>query len=297
MIDRDDSNEGTLTDQVALVAGATRGAGRGIAIELGARGATVYCTGRSVRGHASPMRRPETIEETAELVEANGGVGIPVQVDHSDSEQVTGLMQQISNEQDGRLDILVNDVWGGDPLTEWDKPFWKHSLKDGLAMQRQAIWTHLITAWHAAPLMVARKRGLIIEMTDGETQQYRGSLFYDLVKASVIRLAFGMSEELRQHNVAVVAVTPGFMRSEAMLDIFKVSESNWRDAIKSDPHFAYSETPRFVGRGIAALAADTNVLTFSGETLTSWGLAQHYNFDDIDGNRPDWGTYFATLDI
>jgi NAD(P)-dependent dehydrogenase (short-subunit alcohol dehydrogenase family) len=286
-----------LSNRVAIVAGATRGAGRGIAVELGSCGATVYCTGRSVRAKRSPMNRPETIEETAELVEQAGGKGIPIQVDHSDVEQVANLMQRVASEQNGQLDLLVNDIWGGDPLTEWGKSFWEHSLENGLAMQRQAVWTHLITAWHAAPLMVARKHGLIIEMTDGESERYRGSLFYDMAKASVIRLASDMSQELLPHGIAAVGLTPGFLRSEAMLDYFGVTEKNWRDAIGKDEHFAYSETPRFVGRAVARLASDPEILAYSGKTLTSWRLANHYEFDDTDGSRPNWGEYFSTLDL
>jgi NAD(P)-dependent dehydrogenase (short-subunit alcohol dehydrogenase family) len=285
-----------LRDAVALVAGATRGAGRGIAVELGARGATVYCTGRSTRAAASPMRRPETIEETAELVSAAGGHGIAVRVDHTQPDQVAALVERIRAERQGRLDVLVNDVWGGDPLTTWGAPFWEHPLGDGLAMQRGAVWTHLVTAWHAVALMVARGRGLVVEMTDGKEERYRGSLFYDLAKASAIRLALGMAEELRPHGVAAVAVTPGFMRSEAVLDHFGVTESTWRDAIAIDPHFAHSETPRFVGRAVAALAADPAVLRWSGRALASWELAAEYGFEDVDGSRPDWGAHFATVE-
>jgi NAD(P)-dependent dehydrogenase (short-subunit alcohol dehydrogenase family) len=284
-----------LTGQVALVAGATRGAGRGIAVELGARGATVYCTGRTTRTHRSPMGRPETIEETAELVEAAGGRGIAVRVDHTEAAQVAALVDRVAADQDGRLDVLVNDIWGGDPLTRWDAPFWEHSLEHALEMQRLAVWTHLITAWHAVPLMVARGRGLVIEMTDGNEERYRGSLYYDLAKASAIRLARGMAEDLRPHGVAAIAVTPGFMRSEAVLDHFGVTAESWRDAVAKDPHFAHSETPRFVGRGVAALAADPDVMSRSGEALASWDLAREYDLDDVDGARPDWGAYFATI--
>ena len=284
-----------LQGHVALVAGATRGAGRAIAVELGARGATVYATGRSTRAGASPMGRPETIEETAELVDAAGGRGIAVRVDHTEPAEVAALVGRIAEEQGGRLDVLVNDVWGGDPLTHWGVPFWEHPLDDGLEIQRLAVRTHLVTAWHAAPLLAARGRGLLVEVTDGESERYRGSLFYDLAKASAIRLARGMAEELRPHGVAVVAVTPGFLRSEAVLDHLGVTAATWRDAIARDRHFARSETPHYLGRGLAALAADPAALRFSGRTLTSAELAREYDVCDLDGTRPDWPAYFATL--
>ncbi|MEX0762958.1 MAG: SDR family oxidoreductase [Dehalococcoidia bacterium] len=282
-----------LTGKVAVVAGGTRGAGRGISVELGAAGATVYVTGRSTRGSTSPMNRPETIDETAEIVTARGGVGIPVRVDHTDPAQVAALFERVASEQNGQLDLLVNDIWGGDPLTEWDKPFWEHSLENGLRMQQLAVSTHLITSWHAAPLMAARRSGLIIEITDGAGDGYRGSLFYDLAKASAIRLAYAQSEELRGYNVAAVALTPGFLRSEAMLELFGVTENNWRDGAARDPHFIASETPFYVGRAVAALASDPGVMAKSGKALTSWGLAKEYGFTDVDSSRPDWGTYFA----
>jgi NAD(P)-dependent dehydrogenase (short-subunit alcohol dehydrogenase family) len=281
-----------LTGTVAVVAGATRGAGRGIAVELGAAGATVYCTGRTTRARRSPMNRPETIEDTAEMVDAAGGRGVAVAVDHSDAGQVRALAQRIAAEQDGRLDVLVNDIWGGDPLTDWSSRFWQHDLDAGLRLLRQAVETHLITSWHLAPLMVERGRGLIVEMTDGDSERYRGSLFYDLVKASVIRLAVGQAADLRDRGVTAVALTPGFMRSEAVLDHFGVTADDWRGGVEKDPHFAQSETPRFVGRAVAALAADGDVLRSTGRTLSSWGLAREYGFTDVDGRRPDWGTYF-----
>jgi NAD(P)-dependent dehydrogenase (short-subunit alcohol dehydrogenase family) len=280
-----------LAGTVALVAGATRGAGRAIAIELGAAGATVYVTGRSTRGNPSPMARPETIEETAELVVAAGGRAIAVRVDHTQPAEVAALTARIGEEQDGRLDVLVNDVWGGDPLTEW-RPFWEHDLANGLAIQRTGVHTHLVTSWHAAPLMIARGRGLIVEITDGVDARYRGSLFYDLAKASVIRLAVAQAEELRPHGIAAVAVSPGFLRSEAMLDHFGVTEATWRDAIAADRHFAASETPRFVARGIAALAADPDVMGKSGGAFGSWHLGREYGVLDVDGSRPDWGEHF-----
>lgn len=281
-----------LKGKITLVAGATRGAGRGIATALGEAGATVYCTGRSVRGKPATAGRPETIDETAEMVAARGGIGIAIQVDHSQPEQVKSLVERIRAEQ-GRLDLLVNDIWGGDPLTEWDKPFWEHSLENGLAMQRGAVHTHIITSYHAAPLMVERKRGLIIEITDGDGFAYRGNLYYDLAKVSAIRLAYAMAEDLRPHGVAALALTPGFLRSEAVLDHFGVREENWRDAIAKDPHFAYSETPLYIGRAVAALAADPRVMEKSGSRQSTWKLAAEYGFRDADGSQPNWGKHWA----
>jgi NAD(P)-dependent dehydrogenase (short-subunit alcohol dehydrogenase family) len=280
-----------LDGHVAIVAGATRGAGRAIAIELGAAGATVYATGRSTRGKPSPMARAETIEETAELVDEAGGRGIAVRVDHTVPEEVAALVRRVADEQDGRLDVLVNDIWGGDPLTQW-VPFWEHDLANGLQIQQTGVHTHLVTSWHAAPLMIARGHGLIVEITDGVDARYRGSLFYDLAKSSVIRLAVAQAAELREHGIAAVAVSPGFLRSEAMLDHFGVTEATWRDAISSDRHFAASETPRFVARGIAALAADPHVMRRSGQALGSWQLGREYGVVDLDGSRPDWGEHF-----
>jgi NAD(P)-dependent dehydrogenase (short-subunit alcohol dehydrogenase family) len=281
-----------LQGKIAVVAGATRGAGRGIACMLGEAGATVYCTGRSVRGNpASGSNRPETIDETAEMVTAYGGKGIAIRVDHSIPQEVEALFARIRQEQ-GRLDILVNDIWGGEKLIEW-KPFWERSLQNGQRMLHQAIDTHIITAHYGAPLMIAQGSGLIVEITDGDTMNYRGELFYDLVKTSVIRLAFGMAEELRPHGVTALAVTPGFLRSEEMLDHFGVSEANWKDATKIEPHFIASETPYFVGRAVAALAADANVAKKAGGVYASWTLSDEYGFQDMDGNHPHWGRYFA----
>lgn len=257
---------------------------------LGEAGATVYCTGRSVRGR-SPSGRPETIDETAELVAENGGIGIAVQVDRSDPEQVGALASRVEAER-GRVDVLVNDIWGGEPLAEWGKPFWEHSLDKGLAMLRQAIDTHIITSHFFAPMMVRRRRGLIVEITDGENLDYRGSFFYDLVKVSVIRLAYSMAQELRPHGVAAVSLTPGFLRSEEMLDHFGVSAATWREAIAQDPHFAASETPAYIGRAVAALAADPRVFEKTGEALSTWRLSEAYGFVDADSARPHWGRHF-----
>lgn len=280
-----------LTGKIAIVTGATRGAGRGIACMLGEAGATVYCTGRSVRGNPATGNRPETIEETAEMVTAYGGVGIPVQVDHTVEAQVEALIERVKKEQ-GRLDLLVNDVWGGDELMEWGKPFWEQSLQKGLLMQQRGIHTHLITSYYAVPLMVEQGHGLILEITDGDNFSYRGNLFYDLAKISVIRLAYGMAEELRSHNITAIAVTPGFLRSEAMLDHFGVTEANWQDGAKKDPHFIASETPFYIGRAVAALAADPDVSKKSGQVWSTWKLVEEYGFSDMDGRQPHWGKYF-----
>lgn len=282
-----------LQGQVAVVAGATRGAGRAIAAMLGAAGATVYGTGRSVKGSPSDIGRKETIEETAELVTAHGGKGIAVQVDHTVPEQVEALFARVREEQDGRLDILVNDVWGGEKLSEWGTPFWQGSLDKALLMQQRAVHSHMITSYYAAPLLAARQRGLIIEITDGFDYRYRGNLPYSLAKISVIHLAEAQAAELRPHGVAAVAVTPGFLRSEEMLDHFKVTEDNWRDAGEQEPHFLQSETPFFVAKGIAALAADPDLMNKSGKVFTSWGLSDEYGIVDVDGRTPHWGRYAA----
>jgi NAD(P)-dependent dehydrogenase (short-subunit alcohol dehydrogenase family) len=281
-----------LTGRIALVAGATRGAGRGIAVELGAAGATVYVSGRSTRGHRSDMDRPETIEDTAELVTRAGGTGIAVRCDHTEPDQVAALLGRVRSDR-GRLDLLVNDVWGGDPLSEWGKPFWELELAKIRTLWERAVLTHVITSQHAVPLMLEHPGGLIVEITDGDGVDYRGNLAYDLVKTAVNRLARAQAEELRPHGITAVAVTPGFLRSEAMLDGFGVTEANWRDAGRQDPHFLASETPHFIGRVIAALAADPDIHRRTGAVLTSWDLAEEYDIDDADGTRPHWGRHFA----
>ncbi|WP_021598568.1 MULTISPECIES: SDR family oxidoreductase [Actinomadura] len=283
----------TLEGQVALVAGGTRGGGRGIAVQLGAAGATVYVTGRSSGSERSDLGRPETIEETAELVTAAGGTGIPVRVDHSVPDEVRALAGRITAEQDGRLDVLVNSVWGGDPLTDWEHPLWEQDLDRGLRLLRQAVETHVITSRFMLPLMVARKRGLVVEVTDGNTARYRESFFYDLAKSSVIRLAFAQAAELRPHGVAAVAITPGFLRSEHVLEHFGVTEENWREAVAKDPHFAYSETPAYLGRAVAALAADPEIMSKTGRALATWGLYEEYGFTDVDGTQPDFAAHWA----
>jgi NAD(P)-dependent dehydrogenase (short-subunit alcohol dehydrogenase family) len=239
------------------------------------------------------MGRPETIEETAELVTAAGGVGIPIRVDHADSDEVATLAARIRHEQDGRLDILVNDIWGGDAMVDWEHKFWEQDLRAGLAVLRQAIETHIITSYHLAPLMVARKSGLLVEITDGVEPGYRGSFFYDLSKAGVIRLAVAQAGELKDHGVTAVAVTPGFLRSEAMLEHFGVTEENWRDGVAKDKDFIASETPAYVGRAVASLAADSERARFAGQALSSWGLSEVYGFVDADGTRPHWGRHYA----
>jgi NAD(P)-dependent dehydrogenase (short-subunit alcohol dehydrogenase family) len=287
-----------LEDKVALVAGGTRGAGRGIAVELGAAGATVYVTGRTTRERRSEYDRPETIEETAELVDRAGGRGIAVRVDHLESDQVRALVRRIEDEQ-GRLDVLVNDVWGGERLIEWNVPVWEYSLDGGLRMLRLAIDTHIITSHFALPLLIQNEGALVVEMTDGtaeyNAENYRVSLFYDLAKASVIRMAWAQAKELVPHGCTAVALTPGWLRSEMMLDAFGVGESNWRDALAAQPHFAISETPRYVGRAVAHLAADTEVGRFNGRSLSSGGLAKEYGFTDLDGSQPDAWRYLVEV--
>ena len=280
-----------LVNQVAVVAGATRGAGRGIARMLGAAGATVYCTGRSVRGRPATAGRPETIEETAEAVTAEGGRGIAVRTDHTVESEVERLFARVRAER-GRLDVLVNDVWGGDALTEWGTPFWELSTARGLELLERAVHSHIVTSRHGVPLMVERNAGLVVEVTDGDTFGYRGNFFYDVAKNAVIRLGYAMAADLHAHRVTALTITPGFLRSEAVLDACGVSEANWRDAIEQDPYFAESETPCYVGRAVAALAADPNVAVKSGGLFSSWGLAKEYGFTDVDGGRPDWGTFF-----
>jgi len=271
--------ERPLAGKVALVAGATRGAGRGIATALGEAGATVYCTGRSVAGRPGMANRPETIQETAELVTARGGRGVAIRVDHTVPSEVAALFEQI-----GELDILVNDIWGGDDLVEWGKKLWETRLEDGLTLIDRAIKTHIITSHHGLPRV--RRGGLVVEITDGDGYFYRGHFFYDLVKTTVIRMAFALSQELAGRGVTALAVTPGFLRSEWMLDHFGVSEANWRDAAEKVKEFIASETPLFVGRCIAALAADPAVEKKNGRVFASWDLAEEYAVDDADGSRP-----------
>ncbi len=288
-----------LEGKVALVAGATRGAGRGIAIALGEAGATVYCSGRSTREARSEYDRPETIEETAELVSAAGGSGIAVRADHLEPAEVDALVRRIDSEQ-GRLDVLVNDIWGAERIFEWNKPVWEHDLDRGLRTLRLAVDTHLITSHVALPLLIRRPGGLVVEMTDGtrdyNAENYRLSTFYDLAKWSVLRLAFTQGEELAPHGCAAVALTPGWLRSEIMLEIYGVGEENWRDGAAVNPHFAaISESPRFVGRAVAALAADPDVQSRNGGSFSSGELAREYGFTDTDGSRPDCWRYMVEV--
>lgn len=297
---------GALRDRVALVAGATRGAGRGIAVALGEAGATVVCTGRSSRAGNPDIRsdydRPETIEETAELVTAAGGVGIAVQVDHLDSDQVAALARRVRDEC-GHLDVLVNDIWGAEtlkgPPSSWNTPVWEHDLDTGLRILRLAVETHLITAHHLLPMLIERPGGLLVEVTDGtaayNAEQYRISVYYDLAKAAVNRLAFSFGHELASHGATALAVTPGWLRSEMMLANFGVTESDWRSALdgsvpdhpSAPPGFAASESPRYVGRGVAAVAADQERARWNQQSVTSAELAREYGFTDVDGTQPD----------
>ncbi|MFJ1551897.1 SDR family oxidoreductase [Streptomyces sp. NPDC088246] len=294
-----DTSVPDLHGKIALVAGATRGAGRGIAVQLGAAGATVYVTGRTTRERRSEYDRPETIEETAELVTAAGGTGIAVPTDHLVPEQVRALAEGIDAEQ-GRLDVLVNDVWGGERLFAFDKPVWEHDLDNGLRLLRLGVETHAITSHFVLPLLVRQPGGLVVEMTDGTSayngMHYRNSYFYDLVKNCVLRMAFVLAHELKPHGGTAVALTPGWLRSEMMLDTFGVTENNWRDALATVPHFCISESPSYVGRAVAALAGDADVVRWNGQSLSSRQLAQEYGFTDLDGSRPDCWRYLVEVD-
>lgn len=289
--------QGPLNGRVALVAGATRGAGRGIAVQLGAAGATVYVTGRTTRAERSEMNRPETIEETAALVDQAGGRGIAVQVDHLVPDQVRALVSRIEREQ-GVLHVVVNDIWGATRM-EWNKTVWESDLEYGLRTLRLAVDTHAITSHFAIPLLIKTPGGLVVEVTDGTDQynamHYRVSFFFDLAKAAVNRMAFALAHELRPHSATAVSLTPGWLRSEAMLDAYGVTEQNWRDATKGSPHFAISETPAFVGRAVAALAQDPSVSRWSGQSLSSGHLAKIYGFTDLDGSQPDAWRYLVEV--
>ena len=287
----------SLEGKVVLVAGATRGAGRGIAVQLGAAGATVYVTGRSTRSVRSEMNRPETIDETAGLVDLAGGRGIAVRVDHLVPDDVRGLVRRIEEEQ-GRLHILVNNIWGATKM-EWNKSVWESSLEYGLHTLRLAVDTHAITSHFAIPLLIKTPGGLVVEVTDGTTEynatHYRVSFFYDLAKAAVNRMAFALAHELQPHKATAVSLTPGWLRSEAMLDAYGVAETNWREATKRSPHFAISESPAFIGRAVVALAQDPNVARWNGKSLTSGQLAKVYGFTDLDGSRPDAWRYVVEV--
>ena len=288
---------GPLAGRVALVAGATRGAGRGIAVQLGAAGATVYVTGRTTRLQRSEMNRPETIEETAELVDAAGGRGIAVQVDHLVPDQVRDLVARIDREQ-GRLHVLVNDIWGATTM-EWNKSVWESTLEIGLRTLRLAVDTHAITSHFAIPLLIRHAGGLVVEVTDGTDEYnattYRVSFFYDLAKAAVNRMAFALAHELQPHGGTALSLTPGWLRSEAMLDAHGVTEARWRDATRISPHFAISESPAYVGRAVAALAQDPDVSRWNGQSLSSGQLAKVYGFTDLDGSQPDAWRYLTEV--
>jgi len=299
-------DERPLAGRVALVAGATRGAGRGIAVALGAAGATVYGTGRTTRERRSEYDRPETIEETAERVTAAGGTGIAVAVDHLEHDQVEALVGRIEAEQ-GRLDILVNDIWGGENMVEWTAKLWEHDLDKGLRMLRLAVETHLVTSHYALPLVLRRPGGLVVEVTDGTAEynaaNYRINAFYDLAKVSVNRLGYAQGQELGPLGATAVSLTPGWMRSELMLEHYGVTEETWRDATRGesdgvhpDPgHFGISETPLYTGRAVAALAADPERDRWNGQSLSSGQLAQVYGFTDVDGDRPDAWRYLVEV--
>ena len=287
----------SVQGKVALVAGATRGAGRGIAVQLGAAGATVYVTGRTTRSERSEMNRPETIEETAALVDEAGGRGIAVQVDHLIPEQVRELVNRIEREQ-GALHVLVNDIWGATTM-EWNKSVWESTLDIGLRTLRLAVDTHAITSHFAIPLLIRKPGGLVVEMTDGTDEynatRYRVSFFYDLAKAAVNRMAFALAHELAPHGATAVSLTPGWLRSEAMLEAYRVTEANWRDATAVSPHFAISESPAYVGRAVVALAQDPNLSRWNGKSLSSGQLAKVYGFTDIDGSQPDAWRYLVEV--
>jgi NAD(P)-dependent dehydrogenase (short-subunit alcohol dehydrogenase family) len=293
-----------LEGRVAVVAGATRGAGRGIAAALGEAGATVVCTGRSsASGNlTSDYDRPETIEETAELVTSLGGLGFAVAVDHLDPVQVLDLASRLRRDYGG-IDILVNDIWGAEvlkgPPSSWNRPMWELDLDAGLRTVRLGVETHLITSHCLLPLLVTRPGGLLVEVTDGtaefNAQNYRISVFYDLAKVAVNRITFSQGHDLAPFGATAVAVTPGWLRSEMMLDNYLVTESDWRAAMEprgegypiAPGAFTESETPRFVGRGVAAIAADPDRARWNQRSSSSAELAREYGFTDVDGRQPD----------
>jgi NAD(P)-dependent dehydrogenase (short-subunit alcohol dehydrogenase family) len=276
----------------ALVAGGTRGAGRGIAIELGAAGATVYVTGRTTKNERSPVNRKETIEDTARMVTEAGGTGIAIRCDHMNPHDVKALAEKIE-----QLDVIVNDTWGGDQWIEW-KPLWEHDLDNGLKALRNGLETHLITLHTLLPLLVRQKHGLVIEVTDGDdmfNSRYRGTMFYDMVKTAITRLGKVLKDELEPHNITALSLTPGFLRSEEVLDHFNVTEENWRDGVEADKWFAISETPRYIGRAVVALAQDPDVGRWAGQALSSGVLAKHYGFTDLDGSQPEASRFFEEV--
>lgn len=289
-----------LTGKVVLVAGATRGASRAIAVELGRAGATVYVTGRTSGSQRSEVDRPETIEGTAGMIAEAGGTGITVRVDHLDPGQVEALAGRIDREH-GRLDVLVDGIWGGDHLLQWGKPVWEHPLDASLRMIRLGIDAHIMTSHYLLPLVIRRPGGLVVEMTDGTAEfnaKFRTgtSLSFYVAKAAAHHLALAEAAETQVYECTAVAMTPGWLRSEAMLDEFGVTEETWRDALPRQPHFCISESPAFVGRAVAALAADPDKARFSGQTLDSGQLAKIYGFTDVDGSRPDAWRYITEVE-
>ena len=284
-----------LKGQIAVVAGATRGAGRGIAVKLGEAGATVYVTGRSTRERKSDIGRAETIEETAELVTAAGGRGIPVRTDHTSPEEVRALFERVRREQGGRLDILVNDVWGCEHLIRFGVKFWEQPLENALTMLDRAVRAHLVTSWYGAPLLAANRRGLLIEITDGVDYSVRPvGVGYSLAKIANIHIAAALAEELKPYGVAAVSLTPGFLRSEQMLEHFGVTAATWREA--PDPHFtACSETPAYIGAAVVALASDPDIFAKTGQAFSTWRCADEYGIRDADGSQPHWGRYYETI--
>ncbi|MDF9812751.1 SDR family oxidoreductase [Streptomyces sp. SPB162] len=291
--------DGRLDGKVVLVAGATRGAGRAMAVELGRAGAVVYATGRTTRERRSEVNRPETIEETAELIDRAGGTGIAVLTDHLDPEQVRALVDRIDRDH-GRLDVLVNDTWGGEAYIDFDTKMWDIDLAKGLRMLRLGVDSHLITSHCALPLLIRRPGGLVVEITDGtaeSNEEYRNSLFFDVTKNVPIRMAYGLGKELEEYGCTAVSLTPGFLRSEQMLDTFGVTEANWRDGAKVSPHFVIAESPTFIGRAVTALATDPDVARWNGRSLSSGQLARVYGFTDTDGSRPDAWRYISEVAI
>jgi len=285
---RSDARGQKLAGTIAVVAGATRGAGRGIARALAEAGAKVYCTGRSLRGNPSPYNRPETIEETAEMISAAGGSAVALRVDHTVEAEVEALFQRVDREC-GRLDLLVNSIAGENPLMAQWCSFWKTDLKNAEAAFRQSLLSHIITAKHAAPYLIRNRRGLIVEVTENDVLSAGGNPVTQTVKLALKGLALNMAAELRPHGVAAVAITPGFLRSETMLERFRVTEETWREGGKKDQNFLESESPLFVGRAVVALAGDPAILERSGQLFSSWELGREYRFTDADGRRPDWG--------
>ncbi len=277
-----------LAGRVAVVAGATRGAGRGIARALGEAGAIVYCTGRSVSGNPSPYQRPETIDETTAMIGAAGGTAIAVRVDHTVEAEVEALFARVQRER-GRLDAVVDSVAGEDPINSAYDWFWAVDLTHAAKGLENALVSHFITAKHAARAMMPARRGLIVEVTEGDAMSAGGHPVKQAVKLALKDMALTMAAALHPHGVAAVAITPGFLRSESMLEGFRVTEQNWRDGGKADKNFLHSESPLFVGRAVAALAADPAIMTRTGQLVSSWGLAREYRFTDADGTRPDWG--------